>query len=528
MITRRRTRLGKTCDPMRDDDRVTNNKKDFASMKYWVVVAMILLSCGGGYSQQMDRQPAVAGQFYPADASELRNQLKELFARAVGPKGIENVLAVIVPHAGYVFSGEVAASGFNQIDANKKYDNIFVIGSSHQVAFDGAVIYTRGNFIMPMGIVKVNTELGKNLVQQYRVFSDRVDAHLYEHSLEVQLPFLQYRLKKDFRIVPIVIGTQSPATCAQIAAALKPYVNSKNLFVISTDLSHYPRYEDALRVDRVTLEAIASNSPERLLRTLEENDKKNIPRLATSLCGWTSVLTLLYMTTGNPTLTYSIIDYKNSGDSVYGDKIRVVGYGAVVVNKKGNPAKAEFTLSDQEKRTLLNIARRTITEYLTRRTTAPVDSTTLTPNLKTPCGAFVTLHKNGMLRGCIGRFEPEEPLYRVVQEMAIAAATEDYRFPPVTPRELPELEIEISVLTPLRKISSIDEIELGRHGIYIKKGARAGTFLPQVATETGWSKEEFLGYCARDKAGIGWNGWKDADIYVYEALVFSEKEFPQK
>jgi len=133
-----------------------------------------------------------------------------------------------------------------------------------------------------------------------------------------------------------------------------------------------------------------------------------------------------------------------------------------------------------------------------------------------------------MLRGCIGRFEPDEPLYRVVQEMAIAAATEDYRFPPVTPQELGELDIEISVLTPLRKISSIDEIQLGRHGIYIKKGGRAGTFLPQVATETGWSKEEFLGYCARDKAGLGWNGWKDADIYVYEALVFSEQEFSKK
>jgi hypothetical protein len=144
--------------------------------------------------------------------------------------------------------------------------------------------------------------------------------------------------------------------------------------------------------------------------------------------------------------------------------------------------------------------------------------------LKTPCGAFVTLKKYGNLRGCIGRFDASEPLYQVVQEMAIASSTQDYRFSPVELKEIPELEIEISVLTPMRHISSIDEIELGKHGIYIKKGNRSGTFLPQVATETGWTKEEFLGHCAQDKAGIGWNEWKDAEVYVYEALVFGEEK----
>jgi len=422
----------------------------------------------------------------------------------------------------------VAASGFNQIDATKEYDNIFLIGSSHHVAFDGAAVYTDGDFLMPMGRVKVNRDLGNQLVSQSQVFSNRTDAHLYEHSLEVQIPFLQYRLKKAFRIVPIVIGTQSPATCARIASALKPYLTEKNLFVISTDLSHYPRYEDAIRVDEATLEAIVANSPEVLLKTLQENDRKGIPRLATSLCGWTSVLTLQYMTAGDPSFVYSFVSYQNSGDSSYGDRIRVVGYGAVVVKKQVQAQTAEFILSDEDKKILLKLARETIASYLTSHRVPAVDPRVLSANLKTHCGAFVTLHKRGMLRGCIGRFEPDEPLYRVVQEMAIAAATEDYRFPPVTPQELGELDIEISVLTPLRKISSIDEIQLGRHGIYIKKGGRAGTFLPQVATETGWSKEEFLGYCARDKAGLGWNGWKDADIYVYEALVFSEQEFSKK
>jgi AmmeMemoRadiSam system protein A len=157
-----------------------------------------------------------------------------------------------------------------------------------------------------------------------------------------------------------------------------------------------------------------------------------------------------------------------------------------------------------------------------------IEEKNLSSGIMTNYGAFVTLKKHGNLRGCIGQFEASEPLYKVVQKMAIASAMRDYRFSPVDPSEIPELEVEISVLTPMRRIRSIDEIELGKHGIYIRKGNNSGTFLPQVATETGWTKEEFLGHCAQDKAGIGWNGWKDAVLYVYEALVFSEKDLEGK
>ena len=136
----------------------------------------------------------------------------------------------------------------------------------------------------------------------------------------------------------------------------------------------------------------------------------------------------------------------------------------------------------------------------------------------------MTLNEHHQLRGCIGRFDADEPLFKVVQCMAAASASQDYRFSPVEPSEVKNLQIEISVLTPMRKISSIDQFELGKQGIYMKKGNRAGTFLPQVAQETNWTKEEFLGHCAQDKAGIGWDGWKDAELYVYEALVFGEPE----
>jgi hypothetical protein len=473
---------------------------------------------------QVDRQPVVAGPFYPGSEGELRSMVKDLFSRAVPSKNIKNVVAVISPHAGYVFSGGVAASSFNQIDPAKRYENIFVLGPSHYVAFEGGAIYSKGDFITPLGRVKVNTKLAQELIDKYDIFVSRDDAHLAEHSVEVQLPFLQYRLGKDFSIVPIVLGASSPESCRKIADALRPYFNQKNLFVISTDFSHYPPYDDAVRVDRRTAEAVASRSPENLLKAMKSNGQEGIPNLATSLCGWPCVLTLLYLVEDDPQADVSIIQYKNSGDSNYGQKSQVVGYTAIVVSLKEKKETEKFNLNEQEKRTLLQIARRTIEDYVKNRRVDDPDATKLSANLKARCGAFVTLQKNDQLRGCIGRFDAGEPLYKVVQQMAIAAATQDYRFPQVEPQEIGRLEIEISVLTPMKRITSIDEIELGRHGIYIKKGMQAGTFLPQVATETGWSREELLGHCAQEKAGIGWDGWKEAEIYVYEAMVFSEKD----
>ncbi len=473
--------------------------------------------------KHLNRQPAVAGKFYPADSSELYSSVKVLFARATPSKHLDNVVAVIVPHAGYIFSGEVAASGFNQIDPSKEYENIFIIGSSHHVSFEGASIYHWGNFITPLGKISVNTTLAKKLIKQYAVFTDRIDAHLNEHSIEVQLPFLQCKLKKSFKIVPIILGTQKPDVCNKIGEALLPFLNSKNLFIISTDFSHYPSYNDAVRIDKATAEAIMKNSFDTMITALQENEMKRIPNLSTSLCGWTSVLTLLSMTELNTGVSFNNIQYKNSGDTETGDKRNVVGYNAIAVSLNRKNESRQFFLRDDEKKELLSIARNTIEQYISKHKFMQIDVTALPENLKTACGAFVTLHKNHELRGCIGRFEALEPLYKVVQQMAIAASTEDYRFSPVTADEINQLVIEISVLTPMRKINSIDEIELGKHGIYIRKDARSGTFLPQVATETGWSKEEFLGHCAQDKAGIGWNGWRDADLYVYEAYVFSEK-----
>lgn len=472
-----------------------------------------------------NRKPAVAGQFYPGNAQDLKASLKEHFQEAKS-KQVENTVAIISPHAGYIYSGTVAASAFNQIDENKTFKNIFVITSSHRVAFEGASIYNLGNYETPLGEVKVNLDLANKLIDENECFTHYIAAHMNEHSLEVQLPFLQYKLKHDFQIIPIVVGTQSKSITKSIAGALKPYFNKENLFVISSDFSHYPSGMDAIETDSITAEAIVSKSPEKLIETLGKNEKKQIENLATSLCGWSSVLTLLHLVESNSGIEAQIIDYAHSGE-VSNDNSRVVGYNAIAFYDKKSPQNTDnyaFDLNKKDKEELLQIARQTIENLIIHNKETNLNGDDYSDNLNEQCGAFVTLHKHGKLRGCIGRFTPNEPLYEVVRIMAIAASTQDYRFSKVTEEEVDQLEIEISVLTPLSKIDSVEEIEVGKHGIYIKKGSQAGTLLPQVATDNGWDREEFLGYCSQYKAGIGKDGWKTADVYVYEAIVFSEEK----
>lgn len=181
-----------------------------------------------------------------------------------------------------------------------------------------------------------------------------------------------------------------------------------------------------------------------------------------------------------------------------------------------------FTFTKEEKKQLFAIAKSSIQSRLYNNNKFVIDEKSIPENLKKPMGAFVTLKIDGALRGCIGRFISSEPLYNVVQESAISSAFEDHRFSPLTKDEYKNTDIEITVLGPLKKIKNIDEIVLGKHGIYIKKDNRAGTMLPQVAIENGWTVEEFLGFTSRDKAGLGWDGWKDAEIFIYEGVVLED------
>ena len=266
-------------------------------------------------------------------------------------------------------------------------------------------------------------------------------------------------------------------------------------------------------MDAKTGKAVESGDVGQFIATIEGNAKSGIRNLATSACGELAIATLMLMMDNHYDVKHLL--YQNSGDIDDHDHSRVVGYHAFAILRG---EKKEFSLTDEDKSLLKKIAYDSIKDSLDGK---PVSHLSPLPShLSSKCGAFVSLHKQGRLRGCIGHFGEDVPLYEIVAEMARAAAFEDPRFLPVTRDELDDLDIEISVLTPMRRIQSLDEFELHRHGIYIRKGYRSGTFLPQVADEVNWTKEEFVGHCSQDKAGLGWDGWRDAELYVYEAIVF--------
>lgn len=480
-------------------------------------------------SRSSDRQPYAAGRFYSPDKDTLTKDLTQLFESCVKTFPHPTVRAIICPHAGYVYSGKVAASAYSVIDRNTVYKNIFVIGSSHIMAFEGASVYNTGDYITPLGKLTVNKEIANGLKKE-KLFDFPVNAHLQEHSLEVQMPFIQYYLKNIPPIIPIIIATNNVNNIKKIADILRPWFTPENLFIISSDFSHYPSYKTANEVDNATANAIVSGDPKKFLDVLKKNSYINDPGLATSMCGWTSGLLLLYLAEGSRNLEFKKIDYSNSGDSKYGNKDEVVGYNAIALIEKNSGTQTaksladEVTFSAKEKEQLISLARDNIRSLLYDKKRISVNKETLPEVFKKPYGAFVTLKINGSLRGCIGKFISSDPLYEVVLESSQSSAFEDPRFSQLTKEELPKTDIEITVLGPLRKINSIKEIVLGKHGIYIKKDFRSGTMLPQVATENNWSVEEFLGYTSRDKAGIGWDGWKDADIYIYEGIVIEEKK----
>ncbi len=465
------------------------------------------------------REAQFAGQFYPEDKLELEMQLQKYFVEASSQdNSVADKLvlrALISPHAGYIFSGKVAASAYLRIPENANYKRIIIIASSHRYSFEGAAVYNTGNYATPLGKVKVDTDFVDRLLATSPLFQQHNEAHIYEHSIEVQLPFLQHRLGENFLLVPIILGTHQTETCKEIAMILKKWFTPENLFIISTDFSHYPNYNDAIRIDETTSNAICANNPEHLLQILSKNKKLEVPNLATSLCGWTSVLTLLHLTE-NEGFTFEKLHYMNSGDSrVYSDKKKVVGYWAISVYEKNTG----FRVSEEEKMEILEKARTSIEAYVKKGKRNDLKPPKTEGILLEKAGVFVSVYINGKLRGCIGGFAQDKTLNEMVHKMA-ASAAHDRRFDAVQPDELEDMELEISVLSPLKKISSIDEIILGKHGIYIRKGLNSGTFLPQVATKTGWTLDQFLGHCSRDKAGLSWDGWKTAELFTYEAIIF--------
>ena len=438
---------------------------------------------------------------------------------------------MIVPHAGYVFSGEVAASAFSRIPRGHSYKRIFLLGPSHRVSLQGASVDTLFSFAeTPLGRVPIDTETGRQLINEGTgVFTFREGAHDREHCLEVQLPFLQMVFDNVPPIVPIVVGSNRLNLLQGIADVLLPYFTQENVFVISSDFTHYPGYEDAKKSDLSLAETLTAGGLEEFLTALSHIDKMDYTGEDTAACGANAIAVLLSLMDeqGRGRFEAEHLMYRNSGDSSYGDKDRVVGYNSIVYTRAEKARKKDtsdhvFHFSEDEKMAMIATARSAI--YRALRLDFDGDDTPVGILKEKGYGVFVTLHLGGRLRGCIGRFTSDDTLAATIRDMAESAAFFDPRFPALSRNEAFKVEIEVSVLSPLKRISSVDEFKLGRDGIYMIKGRRHGTFLPQVAEETGWSTEEFLGHCARDKAGIGWDGWKDAELYTYQSEVVNESE----
>lgn len=478
---------------------------------------------------QSDRNPVAAGTFYPADAVALKNELEHIFNSLPFVETCSHIRALITPHAGYVFSGRVAASAFASVPKEKEFSNIFIIGTSHRRSFEGASVYNTGGLLTPLGRVSVNHKIANELMGLSEYFIRSSSMHDEEHCIEVQLPFIQYYFRNNPPVIPILIGTSDKSIIKSLAETLKPWFTDDNLFLISSDFSHYPSYDDANIVDRHTSDAIVSGNPQTLLEVIDRYRRSGVPGLATNMCGWTSGLLLMYLTEGDDIFEYRHIMYRNSGDSRYGDKDGVVGYHSIMVTEKAVPgselkAGSTVSFSKEEEDYLFSIARNSIRSGLDYNKREKVVTDRYSGNLAQYYGAFVTIYAGEELRGCIGRMESDEPLFKLVPKMAYSAAFEDPRFSPLTIDEYDSLHLEISVLTPLKKIKDINEIIVGTHGVYLRKEGRSGVLLPQVAIKHNWSVIQFLEYTARYKANIGEDGWKDADIYTFETAILAEND----
>lgn len=467
------------------------------------------------------RPPAVAGAFYPDDPAELNRMIDEYLnaAPASGASGTPRI--IISPHAGYIYSGQVAAAAFKTV-AGKDFQRVVIVGRSHNQYFSGIAADSHSAWETPLGDAAVDIDFINELQKAEPSVSVSSSPHDPEHSLEVMVPFIIKTLGGSVKIVPLLFGDDNPETETKLAKALTKIIDDKTLVVISSDLSHYPPYDLANKLDKQTTDAILAGDADKFHRQLGGLLKTNSGAAVTLACGETAIAMAMILA-DEMKLKANLIQYGNSGDFVAESKTKgVVGYAAITFNQNNMNENLARELNGEEQKVALDIARETLESAFAKK-----DYTPETKGMKIfdeKRGAFVTLRINGALRGCIGLFEPDMKLSEVIKEMATAAAFEDGRFTPLTADELKKVDIEISVLTPMKKIGSVEAIELGRHGVYIKRGARSGVFLPQVATETGWDKNTFLNSLCTEKAGLEPGCWRDAntELFVFTAQVFQE------
>lgn len=497
-----------------------------------VLLCLALLAIGErvGAEEARVHDPAVAGQFYPAEADVLRKQVSGFLEAGAGKAKVEGKpIALVVPHAGYAYSGRCAGVAYATVKG-KAYKRVLVLAVNHRgMPFRGGSILSVAAYRTPLGDVPVDKAACATL-RESELFGEHASAQRLEHSLEVQLPFLQEALG-SFQLVPVVLGDLADDDYPAVAALLRKVMDQDTLVVASSDFTHYGRnfgyapFEDKVREN---IEKLDKGAIDLILRRDGPGFARYLARTGATICGRCPIRVLLELLPDNA--TGQLVCYYTSGDEA-NDYRHSVSYGALVFTAPGQwgeppAAKPEvgpldLRISEAGQKKLLEIARKAL-EAVTAGKELPevkLDDA----ELQGRNGVFVTLNKHGQLRGCIGNFRPETPLYQTVAVQAQQSALHDPRFQPVQPAEVKEIEIEISVLMPEKPIKDPLAWEFGKHGIIVRRGWQQATFLPQVA-EHFKTKEEMLSACCR-KAGMLSAMWRDPEtaVLIYSAQVFGEK-----
>ncbi len=480
--------------------------------------ALLVLTCVAAPKEKV-RLAAVAGSFYPANSAELTKMMDEYLARVPAAPAPQRLVALVAPHAGYIYSGPVAAHSYALLKG-RKYGRVVVIAPSHYEAFDLSAIYDGDAYATPLGSVPVDKEFAAKLAAQNpRLLRLSSSGHTPagqqgEHALEVQLPWLQ-RVLGDFKLVPVIMGDQRYESSRALGVALAKLAGPETLIVASSDLSHFHTYDEASALDRKTLNAISEWDYLSMSR--------NFAQRIWEACGGGPIVAAMIAAERLGATQAKVLKYANTGD-VTGDRSRVVGYGAVaLLAETTSPAKERsFSLSAGEKDELLKLARKSVESAVLQgklyQAPAPKADALLQDR-----GAFVTLKKSSQLRGCIGYVSPMSPLYQTVRDVAAYAAVRDTRFSPVKPAELRDLEYEITVLSPMRRVTDARQIQIGKHGLLVKKGGYEGVLLPQVPVEQRWDRKTYLEEIC-EKAGLPRNCTQDpdTDLFIFTALVFGD------
>lgn len=506
-----------------------------------ILAAALIFGCGRKSQQDTDaappappppapaaaagtvQEPQVAGQFYPAEAGPLSAEVRRYLKQARPPGITGRVFGLVAPHAGIRYSGPVAAFGYQLLE-RRPPRRVVIIGAAHRNGYPGIFAVDADSYRTPLGQVKIDRAGVARLKAALPLITTDPSVYRGEHSAEVQLPFLQEAVGSTFEAVVLMIGQPGPDAPAQLAAALDSvFPGDDTVFIASTDMSHgnYPPFKSSEQIRPTDIETL------RLIEGMKIDElRAGLSADRNPLCGGQAVLTLMELFKRRGGNEVRALHYASSGDAT-GDHSQVVGYGAVALVLPEKPgaeaAAASFFLSEDEKKELLKMAR-AFAEAAVRREDPPKMEPS-TDNLRRDGAAFVTFKRRGELAGCIGSIIATEPLYLCVQRRAVDAAVNDSRFftDPITPDQLKDVEVEISVLTPPVPTTP-EEVRVGRDGVLLTLGGYRGVFLPQVPVEQGWNREEYLSHLC-GKAGISDPGcWRNpqAKLERFEAIVFSE------